>query len=587
MNKRYKYIFLTVLFLLVGFLHIYPDVRFIHELGKDFKGVSFMGAADETVYLSRIAGVVYRGDIRLANVGTYGHQGDAVYFPFLSEVIEGTLGKLFGLEVWQIDIWATFLLTALVAFLIYLLAANLSGSSWAGVLASLGVMFGYYWFTPNLKAIFNLSADYLSLSLFFVRPISPQFQFIPLLLAIFFIYNADTRDSYKTSIAAGIMAGSLFFTGFYSWTFVYSGLGVLIIIALLRRKILKLRMYSLILLIVLIFGSIYWRCISFPLTKIVHLPEIFARSGIIYTHAPIIPVIDLVCFVFLILLSFLLKERKEELYYMISFVFGGIICLNQQIVTGKTIQPSHWQSITNKIFIIICLFVCGYFLFTRIKKVRYIIKFLNSAVMGLIFFIICAGFITMGFIQQNLYYAARSGTYRRLQSVGPALNYIHRAIPAGSVILTDPVKLEEERLVSVLTKNFPYISSSFFITSVISLREIEERFLFALHFFGYSVSEAQGLFCYMDGGLFRGMQVHPLYGGTPQKNKAYINYLKNRFIQLAAQDPIVNIRRYKVDYVLIKKEDQSRLLSNSAIKESLHLDYSDDVYALYKLKDYE
>ncbi len=39
---------------LVGALHVYPDVRFRAELGSAYEGIPFMEAADEGTYLSRV-----------------------------------------------------------------------------------------------------------------------------------------------------------------------------------------------------------------------------------------------------------------------------------------------------------------------------------------------------------------------------------------------------------------------------------------------------------------------------------------------------------------------------------------------------
>lgn len=577
MNKI-KLLVLSIIFITVGLIHVYPDIRFISELGHNFKGIHLMGASDESVYLSRITGVIYRNDLRLANAGVYGHQDDPIFQPSMGEVVEGLIGKALGLNAWQVDILATFLFPVLLCFLIYLLVKGLSSSFKTGILAALAVTLGYYWITPNLKAIFSLSPVYFNQPLFFLRPISPQFHFIPFILTLYFISKVCIEKDYVFVVPSGILAGLLFYTSIYYWTFIYAGLFALMIIELFRERLDNAKNFLFIYFISFIVGIPYLLSAA-ALNNLPYFSEIFLRGGGLYTHQRILPIMEIITLFFLVIMRFVFKEKKEYLYYMISFVTGGLICLNQQIITGKTVEPMHWQSYTNKVFIIICLFICASFV-SRIKRVK-------SFNFALLFYPACFLFLALGVIQQNFYYSARSGVFRDLQAMGGILKYIHKEIPADSVILTDPFNLEEERMISVFTKNYPYISDSFFITSAMQDQEVEERYLFALHFFGYTALEAEKLFKYMNGGLLKGMQVHPRYGGTAEKNNAYINALKQRYLELTGQDPVSLLRRYKVDYVMLNAQGQERILGKNKIAKILNLRYTNGLYALFKLEKYE
>ena len=600
MSQRYKYIFLIVLFVIVGFLHVYPDLRFINELGDEFQGIAFMGAADENVYLSRIAGVAYRDDLRLANAGIQGHKDAPIFQPSLSEVIEGTIAKWLGLSVWQVDIWATFLLPMFLCYLFYIFAAGISGSFKAGVLAMLAVVVGYYWITPNIKSLFDFSAGRLSLSLLFVRPISPQFHFIPFVLSLYFIFKvADStlekgpvskscicKKTYFYTMLSGLTVGSLFYMSIFYWSFIYSGLMVLAIIDLLRGKIQKIKNYFVIFVISGLISIPYWMSFK-PLNALPYFDEIFRRGGGVYTYQPIVSLIEVFCVIFLSLLLYMLPKKKSQLYYMLAFVVGGMICLNQQVITGKTVEPFHWQSFTNKIFIIICFFVCISFILERFKQAGYCRWFISLLKRKIVFICLCFMFLAMGLTQQNLYYASRSEDFRKYQVMAPVLKYIHKVLPADSVILTDPLEFNQERFISVTTKNYPYTSSSFFTTSSISLEEIEKRYFAALDFFGYGSLEAEVLFNYMDGGVFRGMQVHLAYGGTEKKNQAYINSLKQQYARLIENRDIrSSLRRlaeFKVDYLLIKNDSLERFLSRGVIDEMFLPKYNDGFYSVYQI----
>jgi len=153
-QKMFRIIVLILIAVTVGFLHVYPDVRFLHDLGPGFKGIGFLGAGDEPTYLSRIAGI-YKGDWRLANPGIYEHRNDPIIQPGLSEFILGNLGKIFGISVAGLDILGTLVLPTILFILFFKLAERLSGSFRMGIIVALMIMVGYYWLSPGMQVILS------------------------------------------------------------------------------------------------------------------------------------------------------------------------------------------------------------------------------------------------------------------------------------------------------------------------------------------------------------------------------------------------------------------------------------------------
>lgn len=582
---RKQSIFIAAVIILVGMLHVYPDLRFISQIGSGFRGVPYLAGGDDTVYLSKLSAVIYRGDLRLVNPGTYEYQAGPMFIPSLPEVVEGLLGRSLSLTPWQTDILATFLFPAIICFLFYLLAMELSGSFKFSVLSALASMFAYYWFTPNIAAILSLSSDYLKPALIFSRPISPQFHFIPFLLTLYLIYRSIFAESRYFIVAlAGISSGLLFYMSLYYWTFIYSGLALMFIIDLARGRRERFKKYLIIALFSSIISIPFW--VSYlKVNQLPYFDEIFRRMGGIYTHRADIPAIEAVFLAFLIFMRFFVPAKKEQLYYLISFAGAGLICLNQQVITGKTIQPQHWHLLNNKIIIIFSIFICASFLFRIWERSALLGRLLRKLKSARFFCFLCLLLFAQGMIQQNFNYANRSPLCAELQEMGGALKYMHNYLPADAVILTDPFRLKEEQLISSLTKNYPYLSGSFFMTSTIRDAEIKERYFAALHFFSYSPQEAEGLFRVMNGGLFRGLAVHLSCGGSSEENAAYIANLKNEYVSYVNIKPLVALRRYKADYVLSDNAKRTRLVSNKQIAEDLKPIYDDGLYSIYKISD--
>lgn len=584
MSKRLRSASILLFFLVAGLLHAYPDLRFIHESGSDFKGVALMGAADETVYVSRLAGVIYRGDLTLANVGVYEHRKDPPYLPFIAEDFEGLTARLFNVKPWQIDICFTFIAPLLICWLIYSLAYAFTGSGKLSVFCSLVVVLDYYWLTPNVKAIMSLSPDYFTNALFFSRPINPQLTFIPFIVSLCLAYRAFRSKSRILSIGAGAVLGLLCYVNFYLFAYVAAGLAVLLCVHMLMRDTQAVRALGIVSLVafVIALGNV----VHYAALK--HNPvflEVYLRNGGIFTRQPAFPVMDMASLAFISVLMYFLKERRRELCFMFSFVLGGIVCLNQQLLTGRLVQPAHWSYYSNKFFIIISLFTCVYFIVQRISsggRLAPTIRFLGRRT---VFYSACLMLFFPAFLQQNVYYDSVKKKFSDLQSIAPAVRFIHEKLPLDAVILTDPFRLDDERLISILSKNYPYISDTFLIASaVMTDKEIEERYFYALHFFGYSAEEARQLFRFMSGGLFRGMCVSVTCGATTLKNDEYIRGLEERYARTLTDDPVIGLKKFKADYVLTTQKDLSRLLKDQKVARLLEEVYSDGSYILFRLK---
>src|SRR3989338_1667362 len=101
----------------VGLIYLYPDARFIRDIGSAYKAVAPIEFSDQTLYLGRL-NAIYKGDIEVRNPAIYEHRNDPVIMPALSEFIEGTFGRIFNLNISGLDMAATFLLPALLFVLV-------------------------------------------------------------------------------------------------------------------------------------------------------------------------------------------------------------------------------------------------------------------------------------------------------------------------------------------------------------------------------------------------------------------------------------------------------------------------------------
>ena len=122
MNKKLilKNIFLLILSLAVGIIHIYPDLKFIHELGNGFKGITFNATHDSSIYLGRINNI-YKGYSKtMPSIDLYEHRNDPWTVPF-GELLLGAIGSGLHIPLNYFKIICSFFLPIINFWLVFVL----------------------------------------------------------------------------------------------------------------------------------------------------------------------------------------------------------------------------------------------------------------------------------------------------------------------------------------------------------------------------------------------------------------------------------------------------------------------------------
>ena len=530
-----KILIFFIFTILIGSIYIYPDIRFIVELGHDFKGITLTGTNDETFYLSRYNGV-YKGDYRLANIGLYEHKDDLWLIPPLFQTAIGLIGKLLNIPVVYLDIALSFLLPVLIFWLVYLLVYYISGSEKLGISGACCMIFGYAVFTPNYSILKEVITFNYPEALWFLRPYSPQVTYISFILSFLMIFLfIDTVKKWKL-IFIILAVSSLNYLHLPLWGFLIAGLGIWLVIALIRRDAV-IRNNIIIVLGSLVFLSIPYWINHYRINLSPNYDFLNQMFGTEYSHRPVMPLSYI--FISAMIIFWNRKENKKVFEFLLVFLLGGFLCLNQQVITGRIMLMIYFWNYTAKTFVIVALIVS----LNKLKKSKLMPVFVFSMV-----------FLPVsGFMQQNNYYHANKNIYKDMQPLSNAFNWLNNNTDKEDVILTDSIDLASIGFIRTFltyTKNYHYLSVE--AAYLISREEKEDRILSAMRFFGYSLKEAEGIFSYDDGIIFLGLSA--CYGVARDVDK-YISVLKQRYARLLSEPPIDLLRRYKVDYVLLGRKD--------------------------------
>ena len=584
-TKNIRLYLVIVLFsLLVGSIYIYPDIRFILDSGSEFNGFTLTATADEAFYLSRL-NAVYNGDYALASGGLYEHRGDLWLVPPFTEVLLGSIGKSLNIPVQYLDIIFSFIFPVVIFWLIYLLVLNLSGSSRSGFIGAASVLFGYAFFSTKLEIIKAICLDFdFAQPLWFLRPFSPQLIYIPFILALFLIFKFVSSRSRWSLVLTAFAIVWLNYLHLFIWAFICAGLGVRLIIALFRKEKLISKNIIFIFIVSFILAIPYW----FNHYQITQSPS-YSFLQIIFgaesSHRMILPKIYIL--VTLLILYMSRKSRDNTFWYVLSFLLGGIVCLNQQVISGTIIEPVHWTNYTNKTFLIIGMVACLRYAVLPGSLLRKIPANSILTCKKVVSILLICFFVIIGIIQQNNYYHDKKKDFLELQTLSGAAHWLNNNTSKEDVVLTDSIRFPAfvfVRNLLLYTHNYYYLSVE--AHSLISQDEKEHRLLSAMRFFDYTPKEAEEVIDFWKGLNFIGVSARYSITGDLDTIDldAYVSDLKIKWDDFLRQAPVSLVAKYKVDYVLLGKNDHLfNTIENKypAIKKV----YEDNSYKIFQVKD--
>jgi len=544
-----KILIFSVFTILIGAIYIYPDIRFIIGEGENFKGITLTATNDEAFYLAKLNGV-YKGDYRLANVSIYEHRNDLWLVPPYFMVGIGLIGKAFNIPVPYLDIILSFLFPIIIFWLIYLLVFHLSGSWKLGILAACSILLGYAAFTTHYHIFKDVILFKFSQSLWFLRPYSPQLTYTPFVLSLLLIYLFIDTHRISTLFLVALSIASLNYIHLHLWAFLFSGLAAWLVFSILQKDSLIRKNIIIILVSSLFLGIPYWinhyKVSLSP--NYAYLNEMFGTE---YSHRSIIPIAHILLSSIIVLLN--RKSSPKSFYFLLMFLVAGLLCLNQQIITGEIMGPIYFLTYTNKTFIILGLVVS----LNKIRLPNSILKKFSDDFKAYVlrgaFIVSIVALFSLALAQQNNYYNKNKKTFSKIQSMRGAFDWLNHNTEKEDVVLTDSLEFGSFlflRTFTMYTKNYYYLNVE--STSLISKEERGARFLYAMRFFRYSPKEVESILNYGDGVIIFGLST--CYGLAEDVDE-YILKLIDRYKELTNEDPISLINHYKVDYIFLGRKD--------------------------------
>lgn len=350
-------VLLIILTLVVGFLYGFHHILWLNDLHWDYNNAIFVtsmaqgwdvhhhiGLAKEVYERNYIPENLYLAEYKDGKIPFWYHQ--------IQYYLTAFTAKILHLQVYQVIVFMDFVLPACIFLFVYWILYTVSSVRNISILGALFLILTPYLF--RLEYLLRVFKRFLSLQGLvppilahvhcyncFARSINPQLVFLfPLASLLFFFKELTTLK--KRYVLLSILFGTI---TLYSYIFfaasLYSFLGIGAVTAL----VLKDRVYFKHALIILSFNLLF----SVPFWYSVFTYSENSMNKMSFGTLNRTPILHpQVWFTLLLCLLIVLCLRRNYVSTLtgivaFSLLLSGIICLEQHVITGVSVQPNHYS----------------------------------------------------------------------------------------------------------------------------------------------------------------------------------------------------------------------------------------------------
>lgn len=350
-------------------LAIYPQVSFRLTRGAAWHGAEAQAHGDEVVYAAYVRALIdgrpRRNDPYTGRDDTREARQAESYFSiqFIPAYMVALPARMFGASTAQAFIALTCLAALASALAVFRLVALLTGDARVAAVAVLVVLCcgsSYLLFEYLLGR--GISNNHLSFMRRYLPSAPFPFLFIFCALAWRMLTSDARRARFLNALAAGLTFALLVFSYFYLWTTAAAWLSCLALLWLALRRDERRRASAL-------FGVVGALALAALIPYFLLLSNRVGTTDeallLTRTHAPdIFRLPELVGGLVLVALTFGARRgrlfwREPRVIFAASFALTPFVVFNQQVVTGRSLQPFHYQMFSANYIAMLALVVAA------------------------------------------------------------------------------------------------------------------------------------------------------------------------------------------------------------------------------------
>lgn len=444
-----------------------PHILFILEEGRGYR-LFFKAYEEGQLYAARVR-EVYDGNYFSSDPYIYENKHKPYIRPFLSEYLMGALGRISGLSINNLFIAGDFIFPVIIFYFLFYFLNLLVRCPPLSLVGSMAILLAEA--PDSLTGLAKLGFPDWFLT--FGRTISPQVHYIFFISCLIFVYRALADGKKIHILLSGLFLGLLFYVYAHFWAYIFAGMIILSLYFLARREFKQARAVLFIFIAALVISIPFW----INWLNLMHLPfyeEVITRVTL---HRSGHIVISKLSILTLFIFGAFYRKRDFRFFFIFSFLLAGLLCMNQQVLTGRTFDPQIWHIYANRQMAVIA----GIVLLERfLEKNKFREVFIRKFLIAGLAFIISTGAIIQVCNYQKAKYAQA-----RQQSLYGAFAWLENNTEKEDVVLAgDAVSL----LIPIHTHNNIYWSGYIFDYAN-SDSDILERFFLLARIRGMSESE--------------------------------------------------------------------------------------------------
>ena len=413
---------------IVLFLAVYPQLNIWLAKGSAWQGAFAVSNYDEVAYSAYVNSlIVGRPRKNDPFIGQDNIQGETLYsIQLIPAYTIAAVTKLLGLSASSAFVVLNFLIAIFSSLSIFALLWAVTRDN---LLAGVGVLVVL---CLGTAAAFQGELQHMILGNYlcdffpFLRRYQPGFAF-----PLFFVFcvgvwktvtEENPRKANMYSIGSGLLLAILVFSYFYLWTSALAWLGCFILLWAVARK----HEISKLALRVCLIGAFGLAAIIPYFLLLSNRPRNMDDTQLLsFTRTPDILVLpEIIGILLAVFVVILIRKGKLEfaspaVLLTLSFAITPIVLFNQQVITGRSLQPVHYE-----IFIANYLILTALMLFIWLLRMAYGSESVALKIRrGLTYFAILA--VIWGIIESTAS-ARRNAAYEGLRDDAmPVLQYLH------------------------------------------------------------------------------------------------------------------------------------------------------------------
>jgi hypothetical protein len=379
-NNKFAILGAIVVGIIFSVAALAPQINLWLVRGTDWNGVYALNEFDEPAYAAYIQSLI---DGKPRRNSPYSGATDSPENPqkeslfsiqFLASYPTALAAKLFGVSSSTAMIFLGAFSGFMAAFILYWLFYLFSQNAAVAFVGTVSVLFGGA-IAAGQGSIISIispeSVDY-NLSLMFTRRSNPAISFPIMFLFFIFVWKFFTHSHCRKKILSGVLAIFCFtfivYAYFFHWTTILAWFcGLLLLWGIFRfedfrKELLYLTSFAICLFLVLIpyfilLSNRSEMMDSVQLLNITHEPDLWRIPELLSYLA-----------IALILLAVKFKQlvlNDKKTVFLLSFAFVAPVVFNQQILTGRSLQPFHYEFFCANYISLFALLMTG---FTILQK---------------------------------------------------------------------------------------------------------------------------------------------------------------------------------------------------------------------------